>query len=117
MILERDVESRLVSRSAALHGACVKFIPDNKRGMPDRIVMLPGGVLVWVETKKPKGGALSAVQKHRHKQLRALGQRVCVCWTAAQVDRLMDELADESGRVCARTGDTDTGAHTHTGEK
>ena len=117
MILERDVESRLVARAAALHGACVKFIPDNKRGMPDRIVMLPGGVLVWVETKKPKGGALSAVQKHRHKQLRALGQRVCVCWTAAQVDRLMDELAVESGRECACTGDTDTGAHTHTGAK
>ncbi|MGM9555066.1 MAG: VRR-NUC domain-containing protein [Oscillospiraceae bacterium] len=119
MILERDVESRLVSRAAALHGACVKFIPDNKRGMPDRIVMLPGGVLVWVETKKPKGGALSAVQKHRHKQLGALGQRVCVCWTIEQVDKLMDALAHESERVTSRacTGDTDTGAHTHTSEK
>lgn len=79
--------------------------------------MLPGGVLVWVETKKPKGGALSAVQKHRHKQLRALGQRVCVCWTIEQVDKLMDALAHESGRMCACTGDTDTGAHTHTGAK
>ena len=35
--------------------------------------MLPGGVLVWVETKRPKGGRLSELQKLRHRQLRALG--------------------------------------------
>ena len=91
MILERDVESRLVARAAALHGACVKFIPDNKRGMPDRIVMLPGGVLVWVETKKPKGGALSAVQKHRHKQLRELGQHVEICWSKEDAQAIIDK--------------------------
>lgn len=95
MVLEREVEHRLVSRVTAMHGACVKFIPDNKIGMPDRIVMLPGGVLVWVETKKPKDGRVSVIQKHRHKQLRALGQRVHVCWTVEQVDKLMDELASE----------------------
>lgn len=109
MVLERDVEQRLTARAAAMHGVSVKFIPDNRRGMPDRIVMLPGSVLVWVETKRPKGGRLSPVQLHRHKQLRALGQRVAVCWTIEQVDKLMDALAHESERVtsCACTGDTD----------
>ena len=102
MVLEREVEHRLVSRVAAMHGACVKFIPDNKVGMPDRIVMLPRGVLVWVETKKPKGGKVSAVQKHRHKQLRALGQRVYVCWTVEQVDKLLDELLDELASECEK---------------
>ena len=35
---------------------------------------------------------LSARQKYRHAQLRRLGQRVAVCWSDADVDRLLDEL-------------------------
>lgn len=89
MDLERDVEQYLVDRVAEAGGVCVKFIPDHRRGMPDRIAMFRGGVLVWVETKKPKGGVVSAVQKHRHKELRELGQHVAVVWTKAQVDTLV----------------------------
>lgn len=109
MVLERDVERKLVQRAASMHGAAVKFIPDNRRGMPDRVVMLPGGVLVWVETKKPKGGQLSPVQVHRHKQLRDVGQRVAVCWSVQDVDRLMDELARESACACATDTDMRSG--------
>lgn len=93
MELERDVEQHLFDEVKRRGGMCVKFIPDHKRGMPDRIVMLPGGVQIWVETKRPKGGTVAAVQKHRHKELRALGQRVAVCWTKAAVDELLAEYA------------------------
>ena len=93
---ERDVERHLCARVEALGGACDKFIPDNKPGMPDRIVMLPGGVLVWVELKRPKGGRLSELQKLRHRQLRALGQRVEVAWTKEQADALVDSLTRSS---------------------
>ena len=86
--LEHEVESRLVARVRSLGGLCVKFIPDAMTGMPDRLVMLPGGLVYWVETKRPVGGKLSAVQRHRHRQLRALGQQVYVCWSAEDVDRL-----------------------------
>lgn len=92
MILEHDVESRLGRKVRAAGGQCVKFIPDHMGGMPDRIVMMPGGVLVWVETKRPSDGKLSELQKHRHKQLRQLGQRVVVCWSANDVDGLFNEL-------------------------
>lgn len=92
MILERDVESRLGKCVRDADGLCVKFVPDAMAGMPDRIVILPGGVLVWVELKRPSGGVLSARQKYRHAQLRRLGQRVAVCWSDADVDRLLDEL-------------------------
>lgn len=92
MILENDVESRLGREVRDAGGLCVKFLPDAMAGMPDRIVMLPGGALVWVETKRPSGGVLSGLQKHRHRQLRRLGQRVVVCWSADDVDGLLDEL-------------------------
>lgn len=89
---EREVESYLRRRVEALGGECVKFIPDDMPGYPDRIVMLPGGVLVWAETKKPKGGRVSKLQKLRHEQLRALGQRVVVVWTKEQADELVEQL-------------------------
>ena len=93
MILERDVEARLATLAHQAGGMCVKFIPDNKVGMPDRILMLPGGVLVWVETKKPKDGKVAAIQKHRHKQLRAIGQKVEVCWTKEQAAEIIEKYS------------------------
>ena len=51
MDLERDVERYLSHEAEKLGGWCVKFIPDNVPGMPDRLLLLPGGVTVWVENR------------------------------------------------------------------
>ena len=90
--LENEVEGHLRRRVEKAGGVCVKFLPDFARGLPDRIVLLPGGVLVWVETKRPQGGVLSPVQKVQHVLLRRLGQRVEVVWTKDQADALIDSL-------------------------
>ena len=90
--LENEVEGHLRRRVEKVGGICVKFLPDFARGFPDRIVLLPGGVLVWVETKRPQGGVLSPVQKVQHVLLRRLGQRVEVVWTKDQADDLIDSL-------------------------
>lgn len=95
-VREREVEAYLRTQVERMGGRCVKFVPDQDPGMPDRIVMLPGGVLVWVETKKPRGGRVSKLQRLRHEQLRALGQRVEVVWTKEQADRLVSSLAPAS---------------------
>lgn len=91
-VREREVESYLRRRVEQAGGRCEKFIPDLDSGMPDRVVMLPGGVLVWVETKKPKGGRVSKLQCVQHDRLRRLGQRVEVVWTKEQADALVAEL-------------------------
>lgn len=107
--LENEVEGHLRRRVEKVGGICVKFLPDFARGFPDRIVLLPRGVLVWVETKRPQGGVLSPVQKVRHVLLRRLGQRVEVVWTKDQADDLIDSLVgtgtqgDESAQGDART--------------
>lgn len=90
--LESEVESHLRRLVEAHGGACVKFIPDYKRGWPDRIILLPGGTVVWVETKKPIGGKVSPAQKVAHIALRRLGQRVELVWTTEQADRLVESL-------------------------
>lgn len=119
--LENEVEGHLRRRVEEVGGVCVKFLPDFARGFPDRIVLLPGGVLVWVETKRPQGGVLSPVQKVQHVLLRRLGQRVEVVWTKDQADDLMDSLVgtgtqgDETAQGDARTQERgDTGARRET---
>ena len=92
-VREREIEGYLRRRVEQAGGRCVKFIPDVDNGMPDRVVMLPGGVLLWVETKKPKGGKVSSLQREQHRRLRALGQRVEVVWTKEDADALLSEFA------------------------
>ena len=93
MILERDVERRLVSEVTKMGGWCVKFLPDTARGMPDRLCLFPQGKILWVETKRPEGGRLAPMQIHRHRQLQSLGFKVAVCWTEEDVVRALTDLA------------------------
>ena len=114
--LENEVEGHLRRRVEKVGGICVKFLPDFARGFPDRIVLLPGGVLVWVETKRPQGGVLSPVQKVQHVLLRRLGQRVEVVWTKDQADDLIDSLVGTGTQGDADVrGDRDTGRRERTG--
>lgn len=92
-VRESEIESYLRRLVESLDGECVKFIPDYKRGWPDRILLLPDGTLIWVETKRPVGGSLSPAQLVAHVQLRRLGQRVEVVWTKEDADRLIGELS------------------------
>jgi hypothetical protein len=91
VLLERDVEQYLRGQVEKLGGRCDKFNPDLNNGMPDRIVMLPGGVLIWVELKKDESADARRLQKMQHRKLRKLGQQVCVIHTKAQVDELISE--------------------------
>ena len=88
--LEREVEGYLVRQVERLGGMCPKF--DSVRGWPDRIVLLPSGVLAWVETKRPVGGVLSPAQLVVHEQLRRVGQQVYVVWSQEEVDELLELL-------------------------
>lgn len=93
MILEREVEAYLGRRVRQMGGKCVKFIPDQDNGMPDRIVMLPGSGLIWVELKRCEDEDARKLQKMQHRKLRKLGQRVEVVRTKAEVDKLLSEFA------------------------
>ena len=70
---------------------CVKFVPDGKVGMPDRLILLPGGRVIWAELKT-KGGHLEEIQKLQHQRLRQLGHAVRVLWNKGDVDKLVEEI-------------------------
>lgn len=74
---ESTIEKALVERVKALGGMCEKFTSPSRRGVPDRLVTLPGGRIVFVELKAT-GGKLSALQQRDHARRRALGCSVFV---------------------------------------
>lgn len=71
-MLERDVEQALVRRVKALGGTCEKFTSPTKRSVPDRLITLPGGVIIFVEVKAP-GKKPTPLQERDHAARRALG--------------------------------------------
>lgn len=92
MELERDVERRLVQLVEKAGGICLKHGMD---GWPDRIVMLPGGTLVWVELKR-RTGVQADLQKYRAAELAKVGQRVVTLWSVSDVNEFMiEELGEE----------------------
>jgi hypothetical protein len=59
-------------------------------GWPDRMVLLPGGRILWVELKRPKGGKFEPLQPYWLKKLRGLGFGAHVCRTKQEVDEVLD---------------------------
>lgn len=83
---ESTVEKRLLELAIERGGFCPKFIDANRRGAPDRLVILPGHVVYFVELKRPRLGFVSAPQRRYHEQLRACGQKVFVLSSLEEVD-------------------------------
>lgn len=71
--LEKDIERRLVRKVESRGGMCLKWVCPGWSGVPDRVVLLPEGRIVFVELKRPKGGRMSAVQKWWAHKLVGLG--------------------------------------------
>lgn len=78
--LEKEIETKLRQTVEAAGGLCLKWVCPGWVGVPDRIVLLPGGRIVFVETKRPKGGKLSAMQKWWAKKLIDLGFQYGQVW-------------------------------------
>ncbi|MBD2797204.1 VRR-NUC domain-containing protein [Xenorhabdus sp. 18] len=76
-IREDVIEKNLVSEIKKIGGIAYKFVSPGRRGVPDRIVVLPDGRVVFVECKAP-GEKPRPDQLREHERLRALGQTVVV---------------------------------------
>lgn len=71
--LEKEIEAALKNMVTKHGGKCLKWVCPGWTGVPDRIILLPGGRVLFAETKKPKGGKLSKMQEWWWQQLRLLG--------------------------------------------
>ena len=90
---EKQIESKLVKAVRKVGGMCPKLVSPGTDGMPDRLVLLPGCRIGFVEVKAP-GKEPRPLQTQRHRQLRALGFPVFVLDDPEQVPQIVKEVSE-----------------------
>ncbi len=88
---EKQIEQKLVQSVRKSGGMCLKFVSPNFDGMPDRLILLPGGKIAFAELKAP-GKKPRPLQLARHKSLMKLGFRVYVIDSVEQIGVILDEI-------------------------
>lgn len=86
--LEKDIEKKLTAMVHRRGGLCLKWVCPGWSGVPDRIILLPNGHVIFCELKRPKGGKLETLQKWWRERLRGFGFLSVVVKNAEEVDQL-----------------------------
>ena len=91
---ERDIEKKMLNAIRKMGGEAFKWVSPGNDGVPDRIVMLPGGRLIFVELKADRG-RLSPVQKIQIRRIQKLGQDVEVVQGMDGLEEFLERIRNE----------------------
>ena len=97
---EKIIEPKLVTETRKAGGLALKFVSPGFAGVPDRIVLMNGGRIAFVEVKAP-GKRPRALQRSRHKLLRRMGFRVFVLDDADEIPRILAAVKGEADEIHA----------------
>lgn len=89
--MEKDIEKWLGDQVKNLGGLYYKFVSPGNRGVPDRIIVFPPGVTIFVELKTDKGRT-SAIQDVQIKRLQRVGAPVRVVKGRADAERVVADI-------------------------
>ena len=89
---EKDIEKRLVRAVKDMGGIAPKFVSPGLDGVPDRLILIPGGRLAFAGLKAP-GQTPRPLQQHRIGELRRLGFRVYIIDDINQIGGVLDEIS------------------------
>ena len=88
---EKDLERRLNREIKQMGGKSVKVYNPWDVGFPDRMLLMPGGRVVFVELKST-GERPRAIQRVKHEKLRALGYEVRVIDNFVELKQFINEI-------------------------
>lgn len=88
---EREIEKKLVAAVRNAGGLAPKFVSPGWDGVPDRIVLFPGGRMAFVELKRP-GKVMRPLQMRRKRQLENLGFKVFCVDDMEQIGGVIDAI-------------------------
>lgn len=92
---EKRIERKLVKMTSQMGGMALKFVSPGCAGVPDRLVLLPGGKFAFVELKAP-GKKPRPLQIRRISQIRRLGFLVFVVDRPEQVANILDKIGGDA---------------------
>ena len=90
-MLEKEIEKYLREKIKILGGVAYKFISPGNNGVPDRIVLLPKGKIIFVELKN-EHGKTSKMQDMQIERIRNLGFDVRIINSKQKVDDFINEI-------------------------
>ncbi|RJX22345.1 MAG: VRR-NUC domain-containing protein [Ammonifex sp.] len=93
---EKHIEQKLVWAVKKAGGLAVKFVSPGFDGMPDRLILLPGGKIAFVEVKA-HGMNPRPLQIRRHGMLRQLGFLVYVLDDPEQIQPMLSKIVGGDG--------------------
>ncbi len=88
---EKTIEQKFVMEVKRVGGLALKFTSPGFDGVPDRLALLPGGKMAFVEVKAPREKP-RPLQLARHRLLRRLGFKVYVLDDESQIGGMIDEI-------------------------
>lgn len=97
-IREVKVERALRKAAETAGGKAYKFVSPGVLGVPDRIVVIPGGLVCFVEVKAP-GEKPRPSQRHVLRQLYRIGARVATVDNERTARRLVAWMRRRSNAV------------------
>lgn len=89
---EVSIEKFLIECVRKFGGVSIKLVPFSLKGVPDRLIVLPGPEIAFVELKRPKGGRIAPHQHWWKARLEALGCRHAFVHTRAEVETLLEHM-------------------------
>lgn len=90
---ESRIEAYLTKKISEIGGVCRKWVCPGRKGVPDRICILPYGTIYFIECKALKG-KLSPLQKLEIEVLKSLDCNVLVLSSYNEVDNFLASISD-----------------------
>ena len=92
---EKTIEQKFRKAVWDAGGLALKFTSPGFDGVPDRLALLPGGRMAFVEIRAP-GEKPRPLQLARHRMLRRLGFKVYVLDAAEQIEKIISEIGGDA---------------------
>ena len=89
--LEHNIENRIVKYVEGLGGLALKLVLASERGFPDRTLLLPGGLVLFIEIKRPKDAKTYHMQLVWQERLQRRGFRCEFVKSMKEVAALLQE--------------------------
>lgn len=90
-MLEKDIEKSVRLKIEQLGGELKKWVCPGETGVPDRICILPGDVVIFIEFKKP-GGKLAERQKYWRDKLIGMGCQYRLIESVGKAKLFLEEV-------------------------
>ena len=90
---ERDIEKYLRDQVRKIGGRAYKFESPGNAGVPDRLILLSGGRVEFVELKAP-GKKPTALQLAQHRKFEKLDHTVLVIDSKEKVDEFIAKVVE-----------------------